>query len=252
MMMSKEFPKDHFVPEFYLKRWSSGNRDGRLYSCSYIKHSNKLHWDPHAPSGTAYERGLYREIEEKFFKPLDDNSSKLLTKLEDYGEIKLGKYDLSEQNHKLWAIFLLAQIIRTPHNIKKIADVYNRHGISAEITREQYPNIICNDTAIKDLRSMKWVFARVDSSLELITCDNPVIFKPNNLSHEDCVIILPLSPSHFFIASKECNFHRLEHNQRKMVSYINIEIIKNAKERIYARSCNSIKERFVMKYWSRK
>lgn len=242
--------KDHFVPEFYLKRWSSCNNDGRLYSCRLIKHTGMLSWDPHAPAGTAYEPDLYQEIEEKFFKPLDNDSCKLLTSFEELGKTNIGKYDLGEEAHKIWAKFLLAQIIRIPHNVNHIMKEYDRHNIDAEMAREQIPKIISNEAAIKDLRSMKWVFAAVDVNLELITCDNPVIFKPSNLAHENCVVILPMGPRHFFIASKENNFARLEINQRKLVTFINAEIIKNAKDRIYARSTDSIKESLIRKHWN--
>lgn len=243
-------PKDHFVPEFYLKRWSSCNSDGRLYSCQLIKHTSKMSWDSHAPAGTAYESDLYQEIEEKFFKPLDNDSCRLLRRFEEFGKSNPGKYDLGEKDHKIWAKFLLAQIIRIPHNVNHITREYNRHNIDAKIAREQIPKIICNETALQDLRSMKWVFATVDVNIELITCDNPVIFKPNNLSHENCVVILPMSPRHFFLASNASNFNGLESNQRKMVTSINIEIIKNAKDRIYARSRDSIKESFILKHWN--
>jgi len=117
------------------------------------------------------------------------------------------------------------------------------------ISREQIPTIISNETAIQDLRSMQWVFAKVNANLELITCDNPVIFKPNNLSHADCVVILPMSPRHFFLASDKSNFPRLEQNQRKMIASINIEVVRNAKDRIYARSRDSVKENFIRKHW---
>jgi hypothetical protein len=243
-------PKDHFVPEFYLKRWSSCNKDGRLHSCRFIKHTGKLSWDSHAPAGTAYELDLYQEIEEKFFKPLDNDSCKLLTSFEELGKANPGKHDLGEEGHNIWAKFLLAQIIRVPHNVNHIMTEYIKNNINAELARKQIPKIIGSETAIRDLRSMQWVFATVNVNLEIITCDNPVIFKPKNLAHENCVVILPMSPRHFFLASNERNFARLEINQRKMVTSINLEIIKNAKDRIYARSCDSIKESFILKHWN--
>lgn len=172
-----------------------------------------------------------------------------MTRFEDVGKANPGKHDLGEEDHKLWAKFLLAQIIRVPHNVNHITGEYGKHNFDPKIAREQIPKIISNETAIQDLRSMKWVFATVDSNIELITCDNPVVFKPNNLSHVDCVVILPMSPRHFFIASNQCNFARLEANHRRMVTSINTEIIKNAKDRIYARSPDSIKENFIQKHW---
>ncbi len=243
-------PKDHFVPVFYLKRWSSCNKDGRLYSCRLIDHTGKLYWDSHAPKGTGFEEGLYQEIEEKFFKPLDNDSSRLLTKFEELDNTFNGRHDLGEIDHELWATFLLAQIIRTPTNVNYITSQYAQHDVAPEVARQQIPRIIRNEKAIQDLRAMKWVFASVDANLDLITCDNPVIFIPRNLAHDDCVIIMPMSPRHFFIASKVDNFQRLEKNARKMVNFINIEVIKNARERIYTRNRESIKEQFLLKHWT--
>ncbi len=96
---------------------------------------------------------------------------------------------------------------------------------------------------------MEWVFARVGSNLELITCDNPLIFKPSDLSNKNCVLILPMGPSHFFLATYSENLPRLESNPRKMVSFINQEIVRNADTRIYARSEHSINNEFILNNW---
>lgn len=125
-------------------------------------------------------------------------------------------------------------------------------GINKSIARNQIPKIITKENAIKDLRSLTWVFSKINTSLELITCDNPLIFKPNNLSHPDCVIILPMSPTHFFLATKIDNISRLAREPRKMVMNINTEIIMNADKRIYTKSRTSIKDNFVIKHWRSK
>ena len=80
--MKVEGNKDHYNPEFYLRRWGRDNADGKLYSGKYIQQENRIVWTPRAPKGTGFERGLYGEIEESFFKPLDDKASKILNTLE--------------------------------------------------------------------------------------------------------------------------------------------------------------------------
>ena len=104
-------PKDHYVPEFYLKRWA---RAGRLYSAKIISDTGRLQWTSHAPKGTGYERGLYGEVEERFFKPLDNNASKLLVRLDEHGCARNKKLEIGKNNQEIWARFLLAQIIRIP------------------------------------------------------------------------------------------------------------------------------------------
>ncbi len=242
-------PKDHYVPEFYLKRWSQNNHDQKLFSGRYFPDMGAIRWTPHAPSGTGYERDLYGEIEESFFKPLDNDACNILNKFESQSAATPIKLNLGEKDHQRWVVFILGLMVRMPNNIALIQEGFEGSSLNKVIARNEIPNIIKNERAIKDLRSLTWVFARVNTNLELITCDNPLIFKPNNLSHPDCVIILPMSPMHFFLATNKENILRLESHPRQMVIHINTEIIKNATERIYAKSKTSIEDLFVIKHW---
>lgn len=242
-------PKDHYVPEFYLRRWSQNNPDQRLVSAMYFPKTRKLKWTPHAPSGTGYERDLYGEIEELFFKPLDNDASNILDRLESESKFTFVKMDLGEKDHDRWAVFIIGFMVRMPDKIKFIRERFKNAGLTGSVAINQVPKIAQSERAIKDLRSLTWVFARVNANLELITCDNPVIFEPNNLSNPKCVIILPMSPKHFFLATSKENILRLEKDPRKMVMNINTEIIRNADKRIYARSMHSIENTFVLKHW---
>jgi hypothetical protein len=104
-------PKDHYVPKFYLKRWSQNNPDQRLFSARYIPVTKKLQWTPHAPSGTGYERDLYGEIEELFFKPLDNDASDILNTLESESAVTPIKLNLGEKDHDRWAVFIIGFMI---------------------------------------------------------------------------------------------------------------------------------------------
>lgn len=245
-------PKDHYVPVFYLKRWSQNNSDKKLFSGRYFQDTKKIQWTSRTPSGTGYERNLYGEIEDIFFKPLDNDACNVLKKLEADDIVSPIKLDLGEKDHNSWAKFILGLIVRMPDKVKNIQDGFKSVALDIDIARNEIPNIIKNERSVKDLRSLTWVFARVNTNLELITCDNPLIFKPNNLSHPDRVILLPMSPKHFFLATSKENIARLEKDPRKMVANINIEIIKNANKRIYARNKYSIKDNFIIKHWCTK
>ena len=241
--------KDHYVPEFYLKRWSQNNPNQKLFSARYFPDTKKIQWTPHAPSGTGYERDLYGEIEELFFKPLDNDACNVLSKLESGHPITPIKLDLGEKDHNRWAVFIIGFMVRIPGKIEFIREVFKSEGLPDSVATNQIPKIVQNERAIKDLRSLTWIFARVNTNLELITCDNPLIFKPNNLSHPDCMIVLPMSPKHFFLATNKENISRLEKDPRKMVMNINTEIIRNADKRIYAKSRHSIEDAFIVKHW---
>lgn len=242
-------PKDHYVPEFYLKRWSQNNPDQKLFSARYFPGTKKIKWTRHAPSGTAYERDLYGEIEELFFKPLDNDACNILSRLESEHTVTPVKLDLGERDHIRWAVFIIGFMVRTPGKVGLIRESFKGAGLPESVATHQIPKIAQSERAIKDLRSLTWVFARVNANLELITCDNPLIFIPNNLNHPDCVIILPMSPKHFFLATRKENIPSLEKDPRKTVMNINTEIIRNTDQRIYARSRHSIEDTFVVEYW---
>lgn len=74
--------KDHYVPEFYLKRRLQNNPDRKLFSVRYFPMANKLQRTGHARSGTGFERGLYEKIETTFFQLLDSDASNILNRLE--------------------------------------------------------------------------------------------------------------------------------------------------------------------------
>lgn len=244
----------HFIPRFYLKRWSRDNTDRKLASGKYCKITNSVKWSSCAPRGTSYELGLYGDIEEKFFSPLDNDACNVLNSFESGHSEKIVpvKLDLREKDRERWAEFILGFIIRRPDKVKFLQAAFQNRGLDADTAINNLPNIIRNKNAIRDLRSLKWIFAKVNTNLEIITSDNPLIFKPDNLEHPNCVIILPTSPKLFFLATKQENIERLEKDPRKMVKYINAEVIKNAKERIYAKSSNSIEDNFIMKNWLKK
>ncbi len=221
----------------------------KMYSGRYFPQKKRIEWTPRTPDGTCYEKDLYGEAEELFFKPLDDKSAKILNRLEDFSRREIGKFEIGEDNHRKWAIFISGLLVRSPTNIKWLQKLLKENQISENCLREHLPAIIENEKVISDLRSLNWFFAENPSNLELITCDTPLVFKPQNLSDPDCVLILSMSPTHFFLATKQDTFLRLPRNPREMVSHINAEIVQNATERVYARTRNSIKENFVIKYW---
>jgi len=247
MNKDKQQPKDHYCPQFYLNSWVG--EKNKLYSGKFIKHTSEFSWDDHAPKGTGFERGLYGHMEEKYFKPLDDKASKLLSEFlsEKILENTAIKKDLGTKNSNLWAEFIAMQIIRVPKNIRKICDAYVKAGITLEEAREYIPTVV-GDKVINDIRSMQWIFANVDTNLELITCDNPAILTEESILNKNCLIILPVSPKHFFIAKHTENDQILEKNKREIVKYINKLVLKNTVKRVYARSNDSIKDSFIIRY----
>lgn len=155
--------KHHYLPQFYLKRWSRNNPDGKLASGKYCQTTNKFKWTRRAPSGTGYETNLYKEIEKSFFSPLDNDACNILSHLESgqAKDIYHPKLNLGEKDHERWATFILGFIIRMPNKVRFIQDGFQKKHLDESIAIDNIPNIIKNSRAIKDLRSLTWDLQRL-------------------------------------------------------------------------------------------
>ncbi len=240
--------RHHYVPQFYLSRWAEG--DGKLARCEMISRKRELHWKRVSPKEIAFERGLYGELEEAFFKPLDNGASRLLQHLDSERGQRTINFEIGHDNHRLWAKYLLAQIIRTPKNLNRLIDFYSIKGIDKDAAITQLPMVVENEKAISDLRSVAWLISGYKCNRQLITCDYPLIFRPNDLGSEKCVLILPLGPHSYFMATRRQNLSAIQFDNREMFGYINQEIIKNSKGRFFASSTSSVNDGFIKKYFS--
>lgn len=223
--------KDHFVPRFYLKKWCI---DGFL-QCSRIDiNSDDLIWKPFATKGVGYKRGLYQEQEGIFYKPLDTACSRFVAELlNDRNFEGISQHNIGEENHELWAKFVLAQIVRIPEKIDRSTKQYKH--VPDELVREGIVKASVNENAVSDLRKMVWVVGELKSKYELITGDNPVIFSPNNLLNPECFVLFPLSPKHFFLATYPDNIKKFPSDADEMVKCINRMIYSNSHSRVFAR-----------------
>ncbi|BCE01085.1 DUF4238 domain-containing protein [Marinicellulosiphila megalodicopiae] len=238
--------KDHYVPQFYLRRWA---RDGIICSAKWEKKKGELYWKSLSTASVGYKSNLYEQVEKKFFMPLDTKAAKFINLFNEFDGQNPRKKILSKEDSELWAKYILAQYIRTPNNVDSICNNFAKVGMDIISAKDQLPSIIENKRAVRDLCNMQWVFATISTDCEIITSDNPLIFKPNNLAHKSCVIILPMGPKSFFLATHSQNMPHFEMNQRKMVACINQEILISAKERVFIRSKSSIQESFIKKHW---
>ena len=246
--------KDHYNSEFYLKRWVKEGTDKLCSSCIGFE---KIAWIGKNPAEVGYKRGLYRELEKTFFAPLDGSVSRMLKRLEKQDFSANNSIELTIEEKNYWSIYVAAQLMRTPNVIKKINDFYKDNDRFCDIMqnwdvkdidafiRAEIPKIICNDEVIRDINKMTWIFYKVNSNKEIITSDNPVIFEPKDLRHEECIMLLPLSPDSFALGVNNLKHELFEVGNNDIVKYINARVIKNANERIFARSSHSISDTFI-------
>lgn len=143
-------PEDHhYVPQFYLNNWTSG-QDKKLW-CSKKVHKNKVVHSRIHPRSTAYEpdlnslkecmvSGVQKEhintIEERS-KYHDNDASVILKKM-----IEKGVDDLTFKDKNIWTHFCLTLYIRTPNLLNTAEESGSeimKEVIEEEKSKSAYP-----------------------------------------------------------------------------------------------------------------
>lgn len=239
--------KDHFIPQFFLNNWADNN--GTIGSYHYIKAIDEFWWSRKTSAQICYQKNLYGPSEKKYFEPLDNDAANLISKFSKINNDVKTEVALTENEGIKWSHFLLSMVIRKPQNVEKLAKAFEIHGLDKFESVAQIPAIINDGRAIKDLKSMKWVFAEVPSKFELITSDNPLIISLSMPLDSSSKIILPISPTHCFIACRDEAGRKLPKNPDDFVRYINSTIVKECNERIFTKS--KLPLSFVEKNWTK-
>jgi hypothetical protein len=228
--------KHHYVPEFYLKRWTGEDRK----VSDYRRFAGKLVHRRRFPSETGFEIELYsirshtdperRQIIEKRLMSRIDNSASLSL---DYME-KSGQPPTDSEHRNAWTRFLLSLIYRSPSQVEKLRQkiaansnvvlqsLASRYG---ELRRESDPETFDEYLAMDDGRieeesllplmqkvigsklvgtaliRMTWGIIQFNLPKHgFLTCDIPIMLS-NGLGHRDSFVMLPISPSRLFIAA---------------------------------------------------
>ncbi|MGH0004668.1 DUF4238 domain-containing protein [Pseudovibrio ascidiaceicola] len=228
----------HFIPSFYIKNWDRG--DGQIYE---FKRASYLTKPKHVgPKSTGYQTRLYemkgfapehaQQVEERFFKPLDDKASKILNQM----KAEQTTDNLSEKQRIDWARFLNSLRVRTPLDIdywrkfylSKLAQPVIEEELSYQEKRklcapitlaeaikkepievkekvlfETYiRSIINNEVILKYIIDMQWHVIHLPKKLpSLITSDRPIIIS-GGLIDSSLTLSLPLTPKLLFAAFK--------------------------------------------------
>ena len=260
--------RNHYIPEFYLKQWVNP-ADGKIEVFKNVPQKGIIS-DRHTPKHSGFEFHLYKNMEEKYFKLLDDKAAKVLAKLKKLGS-SLGfsstpqKAELDTNDKKFWGTFLLAFSLRTPEIVEEIKKKYKSglkefqeakgYTIFSESELEllglhQIPQILSNKV-IEDLMNLKWMYASLEKSNKpLLTSDNPLIFEPK-LAHPNCTLILPLSPKTAFIAAKMetiASLHEMNKTATKFAAHINQATVAQARKYVYAYSKNDVEKCFLQNH----
>jgi hypothetical protein len=137
--------KHHYIPIFYLDRWTG--LDGRLIE--YSRRYQGVVPRPTYPNGTGYVRGLYtipdvpldqaEVIETKLMSSVDNWASKALARMLQDGD-SVGR--LEKREALGWCQFLYSLIVRNPEHLELIGQKLGELGPDAlEGLRERYDQI---------------------------------------------------------------------------------------------------------------
>lgn len=259
--------ENHYVPQFYTKRWAG--LDGRLFS--YRRPYRQVISDPKFPVQVAFEEDLYRVpfvpddvkdlLETKFFKRIDQEGSDVIAKLE-----KTGPDILTQTERFSWAIFLVALMQRHPiqvqhlaqsteNNIKRLLeakkDRYYRDRkendmrsfedfllevLESEQTAQQKKIAIQSGILIP--RTITWIgnasmaVADFDRGHTLLTSDRPVVMT-NGLIHQHSHIALPIGPRRLFVAAQSVDVLRQILTQNSLIERLNDIVVRQAEEFVF-------------------
>jgi len=273
--------RHHYIPEFYLKRWAI---NGKITTFQNYKGEIKKSFP--SPKGTGFEFQLYSyseklktsnyaEIETNFLSKLDSKGAKIVKKL-------INNQTLEKEEPLIWAKFILALKVRTPENISRIKQTisvgyrnflndrqkdYEKHkapnapdalidlyelnspGLIENIGVGQIPKIYSDQRAITDFLSFDYHVLHT-GHFKLLSSDRPLLFigRPDS---PDCIIALPLSPSHAFFATKpNSNAQKHLHSMKpkKIVYLLNRAVARQAKKRVYTENGDHVCDKFLKKH----
>ncbi|WP_058323914.1 DUF4238 domain-containing protein [Sinorhizobium sp. GL28] len=220
--------KHHFLPVFYLSRWTGEHGTLIEYKRPY---QNRVRSKERHPQGTGYIERLYaveglpdvvaNEMEHQFFSPVDGRAASALVRMLKYAS-------LTDRQAEAWVDFLASLLFRMPNDVdtfrtltaelaSKLASVLQPvyDGLHPLPEKRDFENIareVGAQAAIDLIRQaitdgrfktsilgMRW---RVIDSGEqlLLTSDRPVVHTPN-LVGDGAGIMLPVSPTKLFVAT---------------------------------------------------
>ncbi|OHC64429.1 MAG: hypothetical protein A2040_02005 [Rhodocyclales bacterium GWA2_65_19] len=262
--------KHHYLPVFYLSRWS--RLDGRVIR--YYRPYRAVVASPIAPKETGYERGLYRlegyapdvqnTIEKKFMaRVVDDPAAHALDTL-----IKGDNSKLTPEHRQAWTRFVVSLHARNPGKVEHITSQADHElrqslltdpgeyeairGVDDPPTLVQWveqnapkilnnfgkqllPGIITHPPIVDAIIRMHWWTIDIaDSFPDLLTCDRPV-YMSHGVMDDRCLIALPLSPRFVFIATRsQSTFERvMARGIKSIAELINESMVMQAEKYVY-------------------
>jgi hypothetical protein len=272
-------PRDHhFIPVFYLKRWT--NADAKLieYSRPY---KNKLVAKPVGPRATGFQTDLYafrdcppalaQYLESIFLQRTDSIASLALEKLLS-GAVEPWTTEL----RSAWSRFAINFLVRHPHPFAEIRAIAYDHWLRPDdITQQEYERlrrpedprlfeewVLAQGNNLADRIRIRLIQAALDnevvgarfnamlwnvldlsgSRFRLLTSDWPLCREING---ERMLFTLPISPTALFVSVTHPDiFERLRRTRPdQLVRQINTKVVSCA--RLYVYGADNSQEQFI-------
>jgi hypothetical protein len=269
--MSKK-QKHHYISKFYLKRWA--RPDGQLIEFSH-GYNNRLVARPTFPGGTGYIRGLYsipnapphveNIFENSFLNRADGLASRSLDIMLNDNYVPTGSEKIA------WTRFLMSLIYRTPEGVARTVEMIrkyydeksleqlrpiydklklpedpdtpeeylklNRTDMTGRTTIQLLMDIIESDRVQDKIMSMRWELGTfVNLKHKLLTSDRPIVMT-DGIGRPDSHMVLPLSPTHIFIATSTTEVAETIKSLSKngqLVSILNDKVARQARKFVYS------------------
>jgi hypothetical protein len=226
----------HYLPEFYLQRWA--REGGRL--SRYYRPYNKTVVSRLTPKYTGFEEFLYtlhgvadaQMIETHFFSPIDDAAAPILERL-----IARGPDGLDNKQRSDWTRFIMSLQLRGPHSLSEIKAFMDRQvRINIESTsgaeylatkrpndpdsvydyalqqapwqisnahKELLPRLIDNEFIGQLIVNMQWAVMNLSAAPHTLLAGDRPYYTSHGLGNRACLLGVPLSPTHLFVAAND-------------------------------------------------
>ncbi|MBC7697996.1 MAG: DUF4238 domain-containing protein [Bacteroidia bacterium] len=265
----KYYKKQHYVPIFLLKKWT--NDKGLLSKFLYVHHKFEVTYRSPVQVGhkEKYLNFRYRKdlpshyLESEINKKYDDEGAKVLEVL-----LTKGIETLTAEQEEQWSAFVASLLIRSPEIIdtrfrnkgekfkallnenpveyeglrndehpQSVADFveYINPGYIADIGLTVIPNVV-DIVASRIMNEMEWCVVNTQSNIySFIIGDHPVILTAET-THPNCIVALPISPRHLFLASRpSVEWGKLMNiTHQILVKAVNFETVTRANSEVYS------------------
>ena len=257
--------KNHYIPEFYLKRWLGGN-DRRL--SVYFRHPRGCAVARRHPAGIGYKIDLYTlpgvdlgiatYLEREFFRVTDNLAAKSLAAIEN----RAWQMDVDVRSG--WTRFVTSLLHRNPELIERSLRTVSRYidicrplyeraylekrDASHPPTFEEFWDAIRRDVlartwinlvqrSIDNFRvgtlfnQLSWRVLEVGGSYTFLTGDRPIIMT-NGMARPESHLAIPIGPRRLFVAAADPGIHESigRRDADQLVAFVNDLIVRQARE----------------------